>query len=69
MVALLVLGYRIREWRKPTDGEASEHRLNAFPPRLLVPPSLLFLQLLDARFVVPNGGDLGTQHDHSENRE
>jgi len=37
-----------REWRKPGQREASEHRLDALEARLLGPAGLLLLQLLDA---------------------
>lgn len=69
VIALLELGHRIRERRKPSDGEASKYRLNAFPPRLLAPTRLLLLQLLYPCLVIPNGGQLGAQHDHREYRK
>lgn len=69
VVALLELRHGVREGRKPTEGEPSEHRLDAFPPRLFAPALLLLLQLLDSGLVVPNRVDLSAQHDHREDGE
>lgn len=58
-----------RERREPSDRETAEHRLDAFPPRLLYPAGLLLLQLLDASLVVPDRLHLGAEHHRGEDGE
>jgi len=59
----LILNAGSGEGGEPFDLVPPENGLNAFPTGFPDPFSLLFLQRFNARFVVPNRRDLGTEHD------
>lgn len=66
-IALVVgLGRRSGKRREPSDRKPSEHCLDALPARLLDPPRLLLLELLDAGLVGPDCLHLGAEHDGGE---